>query len=142
VLFFSFVFFQAEDGIRDATVTGVQTCALPIYCLFRNHVGQSFCSGCGVPLNSPMEVASAAKRTTAKAELLTNSADALKAPVADKHEIPEYWAASAEPIAHVSWERLSHEIIAGFEGFANSNPAIHSVSRPPVAVNHLSPEPQ
>src|SRR5207245_3318979 len=24
--------FQAEDGIRDATVTGVQTCALPIYC--------------------------------------------------------------------------------------------------------------
>src|SRR6266542_5972157 len=27
----SFFFFQAEDGIRDATVTGVQTCALPIY---------------------------------------------------------------------------------------------------------------
>src|SRR3989442_6211265 len=25
-----FVFFQAEDGIRDADVTGVQTCALPI----------------------------------------------------------------------------------------------------------------
>src|SRR5207245_8402842 len=23
-------FFQAEDGLRDATVTGVQTCALPI----------------------------------------------------------------------------------------------------------------
>src|SRR6266498_4781516 len=27
---FSFFFFQAEDGIRDADVTGVQTCALPI----------------------------------------------------------------------------------------------------------------
>src|SRR5207245_7904788 len=27
----SVFFFQAEDGIRDATVTGVQTCALPIY---------------------------------------------------------------------------------------------------------------
>src|SRR3989442_6435109 len=26
-----FLFFQAEDGIRDADVTGVQTCALPIY---------------------------------------------------------------------------------------------------------------
>src|SRR2546430_11524223 len=26
----SFFFFQAEDGIRDLTVTGVQTCALPI----------------------------------------------------------------------------------------------------------------
>src|SRR5260370_29869083 len=31
-LFFSFFFFfQAEDGIRDSSVTGVQTCALPIY---------------------------------------------------------------------------------------------------------------
>src|SRR5438309_11991627 len=28
VLYF---FFQAEDGIRDGTVTGVQTCALPIF---------------------------------------------------------------------------------------------------------------
>src|SRR2546429_4325009 len=28
VLFF---FFQAEDGIRDVAVTGVQTCALPIF---------------------------------------------------------------------------------------------------------------
>src|SRR5437879_2729795 len=28
--FFSFFFFQAEDGIRDTSVTGVQTCALPI----------------------------------------------------------------------------------------------------------------
>src|SRR3989442_12397555 len=27
-----FFFFQAEDGIRDADVTGVQTCALPISC--------------------------------------------------------------------------------------------------------------
>src|SRR5207248_5538618 len=26
-----FFFFQAEDGIRDRTVTGVQTCALPIF---------------------------------------------------------------------------------------------------------------
>src|SRR5207237_6756586 len=31
VLFtFFFFFFQAEDGIRDSSVTGVQTCALPI----------------------------------------------------------------------------------------------------------------
>src|SRR2546427_6587085 len=27
---YSYFFFQAEDGIRDLTVTGVQTCALPI----------------------------------------------------------------------------------------------------------------
>src|SRR5689334_25291357 len=30
VFFFYTFFFQAEDGIRDGTVTGVQTCALPI----------------------------------------------------------------------------------------------------------------
>ena len=28
---FFFFFFQAEDGIRDWSVTGVQTCALPIW---------------------------------------------------------------------------------------------------------------
>src|SRR3712207_9132846 len=30
----TFFFFQAEDGIRDIGVTGVQTCALPILFLF------------------------------------------------------------------------------------------------------------
>src|SRR5258708_27617500 len=29
-----FFFFQAEDGIRDDLVTGVQTCALPILSIF------------------------------------------------------------------------------------------------------------
>src|SRR5437016_7190921 len=37
--FLSFFFFQAEDGIRDWSVTGVQTCALPISCF-------SFSSSC------------------------------------------------------------------------------------------------
>src|SRR5205809_5519846 len=31
VVVFCFFFFQAEDGIRDVAVTGVQTCALPIF---------------------------------------------------------------------------------------------------------------
>src|SRR2546425_5218143 len=30
MVFYLFFFFQAEDGIRDKLVTGVQTCALPI----------------------------------------------------------------------------------------------------------------
>src|SRR5439155_17298995 len=38
VFFSFFFFFQAEDGIRDGHVTGVQTCALPI------------CSGHRLPL--------------------------------------------------------------------------------------------
>src|SRR5207249_9682679 len=33
VMLFFFFFFQAEDGIRDRNVTGVQTCALPIFAI-------------------------------------------------------------------------------------------------------------
>src|SRR2546430_8435589 len=40
----SFFFFQAEDGIRDLTVTGVQTCA------FRSIVEESLCRGLGFAL--------------------------------------------------------------------------------------------
>src|SRR5690606_40407459 len=36
VFLFFFFFFQAEDGIRDFHVTGVQTCALPICSLTSN----------------------------------------------------------------------------------------------------------
>src|SRR5579859_5756044 len=39
VVFF-FFFFQAEDGIRDLTVTGVQTCALPICLPKRQHTNK------------------------------------------------------------------------------------------------------
>src|SRR5216684_158830 len=45
VLFIFFFFFQAEDGIRDVAVTGVQTCALPIC-----HCAPSKCPLCrGAP---------------------------------------------------------------------------------------------
>src|SRR5690606_40149030 len=37
---FFFFFFQAEDGIRDFHVTGVQTCALPISCAFAEGPGR------------------------------------------------------------------------------------------------------
>src|SRR3989441_8383155 len=37
-VFFFFFFFQAEDGIRDKLVTGVQTCALPIFRLRRDRL--------------------------------------------------------------------------------------------------------
>src|SRR5690348_17796325 len=39
---FFFFFFQAEDGIRDGRVTGVQTCALPI---FGSVIGAAYASG-------------------------------------------------------------------------------------------------
>src|SRR5206468_6575869 len=40
-LFLFFFFFQAEDGIRDLIVTGVQTCALPIFRLDPVSAGES-----------------------------------------------------------------------------------------------------
>ena len=36
---FFFFFFQAEDGIRDVAVTGVQTCALPILAIALRTMG-------------------------------------------------------------------------------------------------------
>src|SRR6266446_8057450 len=56
VLFF-FFFFQAEDGIRDYKVTGVQTCALPILAaIFLHsetppHTRASVCRICAAPLS-------------------------------------------------------------------------------------------
>src|SRR5439155_15311084 len=35
----AFFFFQEEDGIRDGHVTGVQTCALPIWPCWRVRIG-------------------------------------------------------------------------------------------------------
>src|SRR6266478_7944310 len=46
-----FFFFQAEDGIRDLTVTGVQTCALPISC--RAFQRRSVGAGSIVPAAKP-----------------------------------------------------------------------------------------
>src|SRR2546430_13088299 len=43
-----FFFFQAEDGIRDLTVTGVQTCALPIS-LEQPAAGLPDCEPAGLP---------------------------------------------------------------------------------------------
>ena len=43
-----FFFFQAEDGIRDYEVTGVQTCALPILPVVGAGDGQGVGGGCGL----------------------------------------------------------------------------------------------
>src|SRR3712207_7612997 len=56
-LVFFFFFFQAEDGIRDIGVTGVQTCALPISASCRNSS-----SACGTPWRWATPPASAAVR--------------------------------------------------------------------------------
>src|SRR3712207_4285236 len=49
LLLFFFFFFQAEDGIRDIGVTGVQTCALPICRPPRSRGGRPAACGDGTP---------------------------------------------------------------------------------------------
>src|SRR5690606_18389772 len=41
-----FFFFQAEDGIRDFHVTGVQTCSSDLY-VAKAHINQDLCIKCG-----------------------------------------------------------------------------------------------
>src|SRR5699024_12226037 len=45
IMCFSFVFFQAEDGIRYRNVTGVQTCALPIWIILYCTECSFLCTG-------------------------------------------------------------------------------------------------
>src|SRR5689334_23404362 len=52
----SFFFFQAEDGIRDGTVTGVQTCALPISVAVGAATAAPTATGRPCPIAPPVNV--------------------------------------------------------------------------------------
>src|SRR5256885_12701338 len=52
-LWIVFFFFQAEDGIRDYKVTGVQTCALPICCGDFVRIGAAGATDLTDTLNAP-----------------------------------------------------------------------------------------
>src|SRR5438270_3693880 len=58
VFLYFFFFFQAEDGIRDLTVTGVQTCALPIYfrCKTIDNASEVFSFGEGFASQSALDI--------------------------------------------------------------------------------------
>src|SRR5206468_8276606 len=62
-----FFFFQAEDGIRDLIVTGVQTCALPILII-----------AAATPSNEPVELAGEISR--AKGRVIVVGAIGLNIP--------------------------------------------------------------
>src|SRR2546425_4286350 len=62
LLIFFFFFFQAEDGIRDKLVTGVQTCALPIYLDDVVILGARCAAGTGRRDHGPVEAAATPAR--------------------------------------------------------------------------------
>src|SRR5690348_18261193 len=67
MVLFLFFFFQAEDGIRDGRVTGVQTCALPIW----SAAGGSprSCSPTGTTTTSPRPSRSEERRVGKSVDL-------------------------------------------------------------------------
>src|SRR6266850_5709347 len=67
-----FFFFQAEDGIRDYKVTGVQTCALPIYRIV--DLGKWWLKVTGLPL----PLGGNAIRRALGPELMTSVSTALR----------------------------------------------------------------
>src|SRR2546430_8629716 len=63
-----FFFFQAEDGIRDLTVTGVQTCALPILAALTYRLLDGFFGGGARPTDWIAAFTEAARLDRARAD--------------------------------------------------------------------------
>src|SRR5207245_7356950 len=61
---------QAEDGIRDATVTGVQTCALPIYIFLRLPARRVGVPAVAVPHRAPRRPGKSAAEDDRRVRLL------------------------------------------------------------------------
>src|SRR5688572_31138472 len=73
-IFLFFFFFQAEDGIRDLTVTGVQTCALPISTNISNFLyGKGFKSPFQTGVMSSSMETSAAMNALGEASMQFNT---------------------------------------------------------------------
>src|SRR5690606_41108506 len=66
LFFLIFFFFQAEDGIRDFHVTGVQTCALPIWPTCCRAISPARATASGAPSISSRPCA--ARFTSARSE--------------------------------------------------------------------------
>src|SRR5256885_6122674 len=84
----SYFFFQAEDGIRDYKVTGVQTCALPI-CLedvLGEHVGDEV-----------LEVQRRGLEVQALGRRRQGHAQAMARPQQESPELPPPWKAERRP---------------------------------------------
>src|SRR6266496_4126900 len=89
---FFFFFFQAEDGIRDLYVTGVQTCALPI-------------SGCLVITDDPSRPISASGNPGWVRSAISRKPEKLPPVACAPHSIT--WPATTAP-ASASWSPGVH----------------------------------
>src|SRR6266496_5830483 len=101
--FLVFFFFQAEDGIRDLYVTGVQTCALPICCVRILRVSVSHpgdcheayfdvvCRGCAARLRSEEHTSELQSRRDLVCRLLLEKKKRnLTSPITEKKQKQKY----------------------------------------------------
>src|SRR5205809_4775063 len=77
IVCFYFFFFQAEDGIRDVAVTGVQTCALPI-CQLRD--GAATVTELAAPFDMSQPAISKHLKVLERAGLITRGREAQRRP--------------------------------------------------------------
>src|SRR5215510_16577529 len=105
-LLFLFFFFQAEDGIRGGHVTGVQTCALPIFAAFLQGLQQW---GWTVGGNVRMDIRFAADNATTRKQandlaslapdvILANSSVAVGSLLQATRTVPIVFAIVADPV--------------------------------------------
>src|SRR5687767_1288441 len=98
---FGFFFFQAEDGIRDKLVTGVQTCALPIWCCSHDLEVRSAVRGKARVHELAKELGVESKNVLAKlkemGEFVKSASSTVEAPVARR--LKEAFAAGSGPSA-------------------------------------------
>src|SRR5215813_15556593 len=80
-----FFFFQAEDGIRDADVTGVQTCALPI---FERPAASGFEPFAAIAVGEPQDADAGAEALLGVRALLQDDLDERRGMVPDLTGLP------------------------------------------------------
>src|SRR3989441_9813032 len=126
-MFVFFFFFQAEDGIRDKLVTGVQTCALPISVF--NTVGSVWYLRSGI-VDLPRYGA------TQSAMLMAATCGVVLAAI--MRDTP--WTETDHGPSFLSRHRITAHLIAGTIGFAMVDSLIRMRDRPLVAdnVNHYA----
>src|SRR6266536_5606995 len=97
-----FFFFQAEDGIRDPLVTGVQTCALPIS---TRRFARARCNGgtMRASANSRKRSVRSEERRVGKECRSRWSPNHKKKNAANKRDLPSMKAYAAQPVQLAEW---------------------------------------
>src|SRR2546423_4858760 len=129
-----FFFFQAEDGIRDKLVTGVQTCALPISLVASSPLGTSSATTLDPPARNPLMVAippaiaprgSPSKPVPSSASMITGTSGSTDSTTRTDFTAASRWAiASADFGAAISITLVSTPARARFRATTQPSPPL------------------